>query len=168
MNHTHVKKQNSDEDDVAIEHIARVLDAKSPHTFVTALKRLRYRHLAIVVILLAALAASMVGLRSDAGKAVAMRVIASLRRRTTGIRHATEDLWARVFRRVNKRKLEQAAKLTGPAKLARAFRSLWPMIINSASFGTALGLMTATNPAFKIPLMAASYVVLPALQIYTT
>ena len=121
-------------------------NSKNASSLVARVRTLSRKHVAVTIVILAAIAAGMFGFSTDTAKAVAAKVLASVRRGTVHSKELVEDLWSRVFRGASKKKLEEMAKAAGPGKFALAFKTLWPKLLMAAAAAGSVAALAAGRP----------------------
>lgn len=121
-------------------------DGKLSLNFLHRLKKIRSRHVTIVIVILAAIAGAFFGLRTATIKALATRVVQQIHpRASTHAGVQVDDLYTKFFKKIGKTQFDEAAKSTGIAPIAAAFHSLWPKILSAATVAT-VGTVLYTNP----------------------
>jgi len=116
--------------------------AVTTEEFLRALHTLRRtKFVSVLVVLLSAIAAGVLGWHTDTGKRIAVKVIEALDPTLETATELVRDLWTRIFRKISKKHLEEQAKAQGAAKFAKAFKSLWVHIVGAfVALGVGVGL----------------------------
>jgi chorismate mutase len=127
----HNKKLVKDAEVEEVVNAARNLRT-NPTSFVAKVKKLQRKHIAITIVILCVIAGGIFGWKTATAKAVAASVLQKVHRSTQHAKTLVDDLYTRIFRKISKREVEEAAKKVAPSTLAKAFHYLWPKITAAA------------------------------------